>query len=424
MSRKRAIAGCYILALFFIIPVYSKGTFDNISQNKVEVFYGIAALALLCYAGVSVYGDVFHKGEGSGKRRGCPRAREIAMGAFLAVCLLSALTTQYRQYVFYGVPGFGMGLLSLFIMVVSCGYIARYPVDSMRLFHLLTLSSVFPLLLAIANCLGYDPLHMYPEGMPAGGRPYYISTFGNYGWLSAYLSLVIPIVIYMVLLSERIAIRLLYAAWLVPVAWVVFNIGTQALLLSLAVATLAIVLLKWAPGILRAGQRLSGVPVLAAGGVLYAAMLLVVTRYEDAGNGRGYIWQLSLDLFQSLPLKEKLIGVGPNCYMDALEAFLAKRPELTETFTEQFHTLALTSAHSEYLDYLINTGIAGVAAYLGMLFVFFRTFLKQEKTAPRILAAVCALSYLIYAGFNFSMVCSTPLFFALAGIAIADGPSL
>ena len=79
--------------------------------------------------------------------------------------------------------------------------------------------------------------------------------------------------------------------------------------------------------------------------------------------------------------------------------------------------MALTSTHSEYYDYLICTGIAGVAVYLTLLGAFLWYFISSDlKTDWQKTAALCVVSYAVYTMFMFSTICATPMFFILLGI--------
>ncbi|MBR0090932.1 MAG: hypothetical protein IJP92_04475, partial [Lachnospiraceae bacterium] len=62
MSKgKQRIAYVYILSLFLLIPLYHRGSFDNISGRKVEAFYFVSAVSLVLFAAVSLYEDFISK---------------------------------------------------------------------------------------------------------------------------------------------------------------------------------------------------------------------------------------------------------------------------------------------------------------------------------------------------------------------------
>ena len=155
-------------------------------------------------------------------------------------------------------------------------------------------------------------------------------------------------------------------------------------------------------------------------------MILVFSSRDGAGNGRGYIWNLSLEIYRDLSLKDKLFGVGPNCYMHAVNSFIESHPYVELEMAERFDGLALTSSHSEYVDYLINMGVLGIASYICMIFAIivgaFRDRHEVKEASVGFLRdkicveLLCVLSYLVYAGFNFSIVCATPMFFVLLGM--------
>ena len=90
-------------------------------------------------------------------------------------------------------------------------------------------------------------------------------------------------------------------------------------------------------------------------------------------------------------------------------------------FNARFNGLALTSAHSEYLDYLVCTGIMGLMAYLYVIFRVIERFLQTGLgKKDREIAFIAVISYMIYAFANFSMVCATPMFFILMGMVAKE----
>ena len=415
MSKgKQRIAYVYILSLFLLIPLYHRGSFDNISGRKVEAFYFVSAVSLVLFAAVSLYEDFISKNKGERRRwRPC----DAAAGALLCTAVLSAVLSSYRDTALYGVPGFGTGLLTLAMMVLSFGCISGGRGYPEWLFHLMAASALFPTVLALLNRMGYDPLGMYPDGAYIKGH-LYVSTFGNYGWFSEYLSLLCPLVLHLFLTAKTKRTRISYGLGLVPAVLTILFAGTSTLQITLAAVACLAVCWKCVPKL--RDKTIRWLPFLFCAGLpFYCAGILLSMPHDAAWNGRGYIWRLSGELFRSLSLKEKLIGVGPNCYMDALNGFLGTDASYAAAFKTKFGDLALTSAHSEYFDYLINLGILGLFCYLLFLFFVLYALRKYSLSPGQEAALLGVISYLIYAAMNFSLICATPMFFVFLGIAAA-----
>lgn len=129
-------------------------------------------------------------------------------------------------------------------------------------------------------------------------------------------------------------------------------------------------------------------------------------RFSDNwGSCRGYVWRVTLERYWNLPWYNKIFGTGP----DTLECVLT--PVYGEEMMRKFDAL-YDNAHNEYLQYLVTTGITGLAAYIGFLYSAIKTGLNtlksDENAAPFLIAAVC---YLVQAIVNINQVITTPLMF-------------
>jgi len=415
---KSYIALFYVLAVFFIIPIYNRGTYDNISVHKTDVFLFLCGMTLVFYVIASVIEDLQKKDTESVRKKIFSKT-DISMAVFGGVILISALLSNSIKESVYGVPGFGMGALALGLMVLSFFYISRYFAYTRWVIHVIVVSSTIPTILAIINRMGFDPLIMF-EGGTNPQNKLYVSTFGNYGWYSEYMSVIIPIAIYMFFMTKINTEKILYGIFLAASGLAMVFCGTTMLYFSIAVALLFTLKRKYMPK-----KRLlpkGTIPlILCAVMVIYFAVIYFIGKNPDFANGRGFIWKLSFDLYGSLSFKDKLIGVGPNRFMYAVNDYLAQKPEIASAFKARFNDLALTSSHSEYLDYLICTGIFGLVSYLYMLFCVIERYLqvgvgKRDKE----IAFVAVISYMVYSFGNFSMVCATPMFFILLGMVAKE----
>ena len=437
-KSKNYIALFYVLAVFWVIPIINNGTYTDISVYKAKAFYYISALTLILYAIASFFEDFFDKGNNENNGSDGNDKKFFRESAFVAAALyggavlISAFLSGSVKESAYGVPGFHMGALSIIIMLISFYYISIYFNCHDFVFHLIVAASVFPTIVAIANHFGMDPLGMFPEY--ADPRySLYISTFGNYGWYSQYMAVVIPIGLYMLVMTSKPVIRGVYAGYMALAIVATMLCGTRMLMVTVFVSVIVVLGMRF--GICKKRERrplssgkLAILFVFAL--VIYFAVVIAVSCHENLANGRGYIWKLSLDLFHDFSIREKIFGTGPNRYMYALNEYLSRNPNTANIFNEHFKDMALTSSHSELLDCLINTGGLGLAAYLYMIYSVFASFLRTEgnrqkaqidsKINYRELAFTAFLAYLTYSLGNFMIVCATPYFYVMMGIMISD----
>ncbi len=422
---KSYITWFYILASFWGIPVYNLGTYDSIGQRKVEVFFLIAGLTLIFYIIVSLIADM-KSGDTHVRKKPSFSKTDTAMIIFLCSAAISFAMSEYKEEAAYGIPGFGMGGLSIAVMVLSYFLISRCFVEKEWLYHLIAASAVFPTLLACINRMGYDPLGLYDPGEDPISN-LYVSTFGNYSWFSQYLIMIIPLVLYILFTTESIMVKSLYAVYLAVCIWALVVAGTSMAVLAVVITVLAFLLMWLYDRKDRSAGSDKRVKNMATALIVvlylaYFAFIFFCSR-DDFGNGRGYFWGISADLFKELPFIGQIIGVGPDCYMCAVNEYIAVHGEEAARFTEMTQGLALTSSHSEYFDYLINMGIFGCLSYLVVIVFAVRRFLEDGiGNRAKEIAMLCSMAYLIYATANFSTVMSTPYFFICLGILGCKAP--
>ena len=143
----------------------------------------------------------------------------------------------------------------------------------------------------------------------------------------------------------------------------------------------------------------------------------VIVRFDDlAGNGRGTIWRVTLDMYKELPSFRKVVGVGRDCF----SAYAYSKPVRAELLINEFGENRLTNAHSIFLTELIEGGLAGL---VGMLFIAFYVLASlkkcnKEKGPAAIICALPIVSYYLNGMVSFSQVLSTPYAFICLGLGL------
>lgn len=132
---------------------------------------------------------------------------------------------------------------------------------------------------------------------------------------------------------------------------------------------------------------------------------------NEWGNGRGRIWRFSMKMFAEADIVHKLFGVGPDCFHSYVVAHYG------EEQTYYWGSKQLTNAHNEWLTGLINVGILGTAAYVGIYVTAVRRFCREHRHNILLagIAASC-MSYMCYNFFCYQQVLCTPFIFLLMGI--------
>ena len=130
-------------------------------------------------------------------------------------------------------------------------------------------------------------------------------------------------------------------------------------------------------------------------GVLAVLAVAAVVLYNASifegswGTKRGWIWMLSMQLFAEGSIKDKLVGIGPDCFgilmMDRFGDFISEH-----------WGKRVANAHNEYIQYLVTMGLAGAVSYLGMYVSAWRRYVKRIHWSES--KAVCFVAIMGYAG--------------------------
>lgn len=159
--------------------------------------------------------------------------------------------------------------------------------------------------------------------------------------------------------------------------------------------------------------------MLPAGIADKAAAVSYLNWSDDWGNGRGRIWRFACKVFSEENLSHKLFGVGPDCFNSYVMAYHGEEAAL------YWGEKMLTNAHNEWLNILINGGILGAAAYVGIYVTAAGRFLRRRADDPAedptdlpLLTGIGAavVSYMCYNFFCYQQVLCTPFIFILMGI--------
>ena len=139
-----------------------------------------------------------------------------------------------------------------------------------------------------------------------------------------------------------------------------------------------------------------------------------ILRFNDSwGTHRGYAWIRGFKLFHSNGIKNILVGSGPDTFGQVIK-------EVYRDDMIKRHNSVFDSAHNEFLNYLVTTGILGFAAYVTLIVSLIVRCAKRCKGeyALRFMVVIMAITaYCAQSVFNLATPIITPfifLFFALS----------
>lgn len=150
---------------------------------------------------------------------------------------------------------------------------------------------------------------------------------------------------------------------------------------------------------------LVGVLAVSTLSILYLCML---PKGAEWGSGRGGLWQAALAAFRRMDLPQKFLGVGPDCYAE----YIYNIPSIAGLIQMEGHWagVVFANAHNEWLNMLVNEGVLGLAAYLGVFACAFRRYRRMP------LGVMALVLYGISSLVSFQQVMNTPLLFLVLGI--------
>ncbi len=143
----------------------------------------------------------------------------------------------------------------------------------------------------------------------------------------------------------------------------------------------------------------------------------VFTFSPEWGSHRGITWSAGVGCFLEQSPLHKLFGAGPDCmaaylYNDASEGLLGA--------VKAVYSGRLVNAHNEWITLLATEGIAGAAAYIGMIVTGILRLVRAGKESPA--AAACGMGLLAYTinnMFSFQTAINTTAAFLLLGMGEA-----
>ncbi len=120
------------------------------------------------------------------------------------------------------------------------------------------------------------------------------------------------------------------------------------------------------------------------GFVSFAVYCTFANKQPAIFNNRINIWRGCVESFKHMSVREKLIGVGPNCVSDMLNHYAV------------YQGVLRTTAHNEFLEYFLSIGILGVTSYVCVFVFTLKAALKGGNFAYVAgLAAYIGISFVI-----------------------------
>ena len=492
------VTDAFLCVLLLVYPLwFGPGGYTTMTEVKYGFFMWMSIIYLAVM--LLLTGALILIGKG---REIFLRVRHFGISqAFVLVFVLfsaiSAALSQYGAKVWLGAGRFeGLSTIllyaGLFLVVSLFGKFKKW--------HLY-LAGVVVLVNAVIGFLQYaglNPFHLYPEGytyhdafvLYSGA---FMGTLGNIDLLSAFFSLLLPLLYCYYVLRDKSSLLLIpfaagiFTLLLTGVSAGLTGIGAglfvtlplisntkTALKKTLTAGSLAVlcaavaksISVTYVDRVTVVGIRFSGLALvlLVVSGILLVLMNLLDQR--DAASGwddrkvRKYLWigvagvfvavigilwavpfgsgslasahrllhgeinpkegSSRIQIWQNvLPLvpEHLLFGGGPDTLADRIQFSFQRYNEATGTNIQAF----IDTAHNDYLNILVNTGLFSLLTYLAALVTAaVRSLKKAASNNILLVLAVALLCYLIQIFFSFSICIVSPFFWVFFGLLVAS----
>lgn len=423
MRTDSARAGLLSACLVLLPLLFWRSAVENFETPKVSYLLATALLLLaLALANRAVARDAFRP------REVWRRLDPVSLSVFavLASALFSTVGSKLWRSSLLGVEPTHAGLLTTAALVVVFFAVRSLLPDARGLRVVLAAPVVASAFLGLYACLQavrLDPVPWSNTSDLAGWfRPF--ATLGHPSHLGDYLAMTLPLTLAFVLRGARqgrlwsaAALGLLMLAEIAALALSLARGGWIGAGLALSVF-LALTFGESPRPMRRALMALGGLGATAvaltlataSGRQLFGGVLERALRFRE--SPRGYLWSAALEVFKENPV----FGSGLETFQFA---FLKHRP-VGYWHVEWGRTPA--TAHSEPLQILATQGAVGAMAALALVASLLwagRRALRRTRGDERALvAAVVAgvVGFLAQATVGFSVVATSSLFAALAGI--------
>ncbi len=167
--------------------------------------------------------------------------------------------------------------------------------------------------------------------------------------------------------------------------------------------------------------------LVLAGGILYIVLNtkgLLPEKYRTTqwyllfneywGNNRGHSWMVTMatlrDCMTQDPLRF-LFGAGPDGFYNLVYEYHS-----AELIAKWGENTVLTCAHNEWLTQIVNVGLVGGLAYLGIFISAIVRFGRESKKCPALIAPImCIVAYMAHNFFCYQQIICTPIIFIIIG---------
>lgn len=232
------LCNLYMVAMLVALPLYTGQGYWRLGDTKYVLFRNVTILCLGCWLTAGLFGllrdAVWRAGERSARRAGersgegdgggagripeegrkALSITDLAVAAYGASVLLSALCSSYGALAWKGYEGWFMGAFSQLLFVGIYFFVSRQYDGSLWPLYLGEAALFLVTVLGLLHRLGFDPLRLMANWNSKDWEySHMLSTLGNINWLCGYYSVALALPMAHFLLEKRkLVLGALYVA--------------------------------------------------------------------------------------------------------------------------------------------------------------------------------------------------------------------
>lgn len=415
------------LVLTFFLFYCGQNGYQGILQSKAHLFFlicgGYVLTSLLLFVEGILVGEI--KPHSLKWTIAHMTQFQKCVAVYIVLTWISSILSPYGITSIIGASRYE-GALTITFYGLSAILVSKYgKLRKAWLYLVVAVTSLF-CALCLFQLYGGNPFELYPAGYNYFGAYVdyagaYLGTIGNVDLVAAFLCMVIPLLLGVILKSGW----KLRGAALIPLILAMLVLLKMSVLAGLVgvFGCLILSLLVLLPQSNK-GQRIAWLIFIAVSiggllliysmdigdGMLHEVHQLLHGNIDVTfGSGRIYIWQ---EVLRRIP-EHLWFGTGPDTMLKAgIEGF---------SRFDALHGIQIISeidvAHNEYLNVLYHQGIFAFLAYGTIIFLSFIKWLRYGSQDPSIaVLGMAVIGYAIQAFFGFSMCITAPFFWLLLGL--------
>ncbi len=186
-----AVVNYYLVLMFTVFPLFFTNSFTNIRHDKYYLFLGLSTAVIV--VGITAFLlNYFNNEMNEDKWYKSLSVTDIALGAFVLVCVVSTVFSDYTLSCVSGEQGRNVGLIFIIAAALVYAVISRLYIQKDYVFFFMAGGSLAVYILAVLNFFYIDPLSIY-SGYGEEIINDFTSTIGNKNIMSAFCCLTIPL---------------------------------------------------------------------------------------------------------------------------------------------------------------------------------------------------------------------------------------